>query len=308
MARVSVIIPIYCVEDYLSECIDSVINQSIHDLEVILIDDGSPDRCGLICDEYASKDERIKVIHQSNHGVSFARNAGIDISTGDYLSFIDPDDFILTDMYSSMIQSAEQLGADIAICGFDYCSENGCFLKKESVPEGVFSQRELLLSIYGRPNRFHGSMCNKIFTRSVIEGLRFDERVSVGEDWLLLFECYKRTKIAVSLADCFYTVRLRSDSATRKRTAQLYMNKLETYERLYKSANSFDREIQIQAAAKMLDTYLIIKNEIIKDGFDVGCLTHINKKMIGTSVASFFKGNLSLKKMIYYISRGLTVR
>ena len=91
---ISVIIPIYKVEKYLRECIDSIINQSFKNLEIILVDDGSPDNCGKICDEYAKKDNRLKVIHKENGGLSSARNAGLDIATGEYISFVDSDDYV----------------------------------------------------------------------------------------------------------------------------------------------------------------------------------------------------------------------
>ena len=89
---ISVIVPIYKVENYLKKCLDSIVNQTYKNLEIILIDDGSPDNCGKICDEYAKKDERIKVIHKENEGVSIARNAGLKIASGDYIAFVDVDE------------------------------------------------------------------------------------------------------------------------------------------------------------------------------------------------------------------------
>ena len=146
MPRISVIVPVYNVERYLPACIDSILNQSFYDLEVILIDDGSPDRCGVICDEYSHKDKRIKVIHQDNHGVSFARNEGLKIATGDYYGFVDPDDFISPDMYCTMIKAAEDEDAGIAICGFAFCTENGRETRRDTITPGILSQRELIMS------------------------------------------------------------------------------------------------------------------------------------------------------------------
>lgn len=97
MHTFSIIVPVYKVEKYLERCVESIINQTFEDFELILIDDGSPDRCGAICDEYAAEDERIKVIHQKNQGVSVARNAGLDVATGDYICFVDSDDWIELD-------------------------------------------------------------------------------------------------------------------------------------------------------------------------------------------------------------------
>lgn len=114
---ISVIVPIYGVEKYLEQCLDSIINQTYRNLEIILIDDGSPDRCGEICDRYASRDSRIKVIHQSNQGLSAARNAGMDMATGEYISFIDSDDYIDPHFYEKMEQGFQDYPeAPIIIC------------------------------------------------------------------------------------------------------------------------------------------------------------------------------------------------
>ena len=112
---ISVIVPIYKVESYLKKCVDSIINQTMTDLEIILVDDGSPDNCGKICDAYAEQDARIRVIHKENGGVSSARNAGLDICTGDYIGFVDGDDYIAPDMYKILREKITANKASIAI-------------------------------------------------------------------------------------------------------------------------------------------------------------------------------------------------
>ena len=114
---ISVIIPVYKVEPYLRKCIDSVRNQTYRNLEIILVDDGSPDHCGQICDEYAAADSRIRVIHKENGGLSSARNAGIRIARGEYLGFVDSDDWIEPDMYAFLYAALEKETADLAVCG-----------------------------------------------------------------------------------------------------------------------------------------------------------------------------------------------
>jgi glycosyltransferase involved in cell wall biosynthesis len=112
---VSVIIPIYKVEAYLQQCIESVVNQSFHNLEIILVDDGSPDNCPAICDEYAKKDNRIKIIHKENGGLSDARNAGLDLASGDYIFFVDSDDFITTNCIQELVNEIQKGNYDVAI-------------------------------------------------------------------------------------------------------------------------------------------------------------------------------------------------
>ena len=115
--KISVIVPVYNVEKYLSKCVESILAQTHKNLEIILVDDGSPDRCGAICDEYAKKDSRVRVIHKENGGLSDARNAGLAVCTGDYIGFVDSDDRIAPDMYESLVAFAEKEDLDVAMCG-----------------------------------------------------------------------------------------------------------------------------------------------------------------------------------------------
>ena len=117
-ALISIIIPVYKVEKYLEKCIQSVINQTYENLQIILVDDGSPDNCGKICVEYAKKDHRIEVIHKSNGGLSDARNKGLEIAKGEYIGFVDSDDYIESDMYEVLYNLLKQYNAYVKICNF----------------------------------------------------------------------------------------------------------------------------------------------------------------------------------------------
>ena len=112
---ISVIVPVYMVESYLHRCVDSILSQTFVDFELILVDDGSPDNCGAICDEYAAKDSRIRVIHQKNGGLSAARNAGLDVAREEYYAFVDGDDWIDPDMYENMYRAIQKGNADLAV-------------------------------------------------------------------------------------------------------------------------------------------------------------------------------------------------
>lgn len=118
MAKVSVIIPIYKVEKYLSRCLDSVVNQTLDDIEIVLVDDGSPDSCPEICDRYAKKDSRIKVIHKKNEGLGYARNSGMLIATGEYIAFLDSDDYVSKDMYEKVYSELKRTDADCCVTGY----------------------------------------------------------------------------------------------------------------------------------------------------------------------------------------------
>lgn len=131
--KISVIIPVYNVEKYLKQCIESVLNQTYENLEIILIDDGTKDNSGIICDDYSKKDNRIKVVHQKNMGLSGARNTGLKIATGDYISFIDSDDFIDNKMFEVMILALKENNADIVECGTIFCNEIGEYIKENTI-------------------------------------------------------------------------------------------------------------------------------------------------------------------------------
>lgn len=118
MAVISVIVPVYKVEKFLDRCINSIIQQTFTNLEIILVDDGSPDRSGEICDEWKMKDKRIRVIHKENGGLSDARNKGLDVATGDYVAFIDSDDWIDPDMFQLLYDATQKYQADIAECSW----------------------------------------------------------------------------------------------------------------------------------------------------------------------------------------------
>ncbi len=120
---ISVIVPVYNTGKYLNRCVDSILAQTYHDLEGILVDDGSTDQSPGLCDEYLRKDERIRVIHKSNGGLSDARNVGIDVASGEYIGFIDSDDYIVPDMYQKLYTRLTQEKADICICGWTYVDE-----------------------------------------------------------------------------------------------------------------------------------------------------------------------------------------
>lgn len=181
--KISVIIPVYNVEPYLRRCIDSVIGQTYTNLEIILVDDGSTDNCGAICDEYAARDDRIQVLHRENGGVSAARNAGLVAAGGEWVGFVDADDYIEPDMYEYMLALAGESGADIAQCGF-FMEEGGAswlhFCRDENLvlPDGAasFSQEEW--------KQIGNSASNKLYRAEALRGIAFELNCTLGEDLL----------------------------------------------------------------------------------------------------------------------------
>lgn len=172
--KISVVVPIYNVEAYLSRCVDSILNQTYSNLEVILVDDGATDGSGAICDSYAARDSRVQVIHKENGGLSSARNAGIDVATGDFLTFVDSDDWIALESYEHMLALALKYDVPLVCAGrYDVSSETG----KKTVGlcptmEEVVTGQELARRIF-RWENVDSSACDKLYRRELFREIRF---------------------------------------------------------------------------------------------------------------------------------------
>lgn len=162
---ISVVIPVYKTEKYIDRCLKSVTAQTHRELEIILVDDASPDHCPQICDEWAKKDNRIKVIHTENKGVANARNTALKIATGDYIGFVDSDDYIEPDMYEKLINTLLNNNADIAVCNYQINDEN----RGEDKTTTLASRDALKLIAQG--NYKYGVLWNKLYKKSVVQGL-----------------------------------------------------------------------------------------------------------------------------------------
>lgn len=205
----SIIVPVYNVSRYLSGCIESILSQDFQDFELILVDDGSVDDSGKICDEYAGKDNRILVLHQQNGGVSSARNAGIENASGKYIAFVDADDTIEPNMYSTMVTKAEQSGSDYVICGIKILFANNTEDIHYSLPENVLMNRDsvikvLLYSIYSNENIIN-SPCNKLYRLDLIRNnqIRFLKRRR-AEDWLFNIRYLENSQSALYINEPLY--------------------------------------------------------------------------------------------------------
>ncbi|HEN9963703.1 TPA: glycosyltransferase family 2 protein [Streptococcus agalactiae] len=206
--KVTVIIPIYNSEAYLKECVQSVLQQTHPLIEVILIDDGSTDNSGEICDNLSQEDNRILVFHKKNGGVSSARNLGLDKSTGEFITFVDSDDFVAPNMIEIMLKNLITENADIAEVDFDISNERDYRKKKRRNIYKVFKNNNSLKEFLSG-NRVENIVCTKLYKKSIIGNLRFDENLKIGED--LLFNCKllcQEHRIVVDTTSSLYTYRI----------------------------------------------------------------------------------------------------
>ena len=219
MPTLSIIVPIYNVEKYLARCIDSILCQDYTDFELILIDDGSSDHCSDIMRQYASKDERIILIFQENKGVSAARNAGIKIARGQFLGFVDADDWIRSSMYSSIIPLMIINNTQLGIVGFErksnYLPESLSVEERIAKSSTVFmDKRNMIKELFHVPQSIAGYVWNKVFRRDHIRYL-FDEKQHMCEDEMFVLKYIESIDAAIWIRNPLYCVYLREGSVTR---------------------------------------------------------------------------------------------
>ncbi|MBR0342872.1 MAG: glycosyltransferase [Oscillospiraceae bacterium] len=221
---ISIIIPVYNVEDYLDDCIESVVNQTYKSLEILLIDDGSTDNSGKICDEWAGRDKRIVVIHKENGGVAEARNVALDLMKGDYVGFVDADDWCEPTMYETLITTAIDESADIVMCRYYTCHGNSHpeeKKKKAFIDYDTCAPEEAILHILGSDGYFT-SVWNKLFVReSIVIGdniVKMHPELYFGEDEVWLYEVIKNSKRIAFVPMQLYNWRARKGSITQSET------------------------------------------------------------------------------------------
>lgn len=199
---ISVIVPIYNVEKYLSKCVDSIINQTYKNLEIILVDDGSPDNCPKICDEYENQDSRIKVIHKENGGLSDARNAGMKIASGDYIFFVDSDDWISVDTLYRLLDSAEQYGADIAECNI-YSVKDNRTEEYYSNKFALYDNNYSIMQAYIKDYKIKTVVWNKLYKKDILKNILF-EVGKYNEDEFFTYRVLSNSERLVHIDYCGY--------------------------------------------------------------------------------------------------------
>lgn len=220
MAKISVIVPVYNVIHYINKCIKSLVSQTYNDIEIILIDDGSTDGSGEICDLWKKKDLRIKVVHISNKGVSHARNIGLNMASGEYISFVDSDDWIESDTYECMLRFIEKENADLCIGGYrkDYNNISKIEFKNHK-PYSLSRDGVILQTFTWLPPQekiMSWEMCDKLFKASKINDIRFNESIYMGEDMLFYWYFLENIDRAVYLPLFKYHYRMRATSAVHQ--------------------------------------------------------------------------------------------
>lgn len=298
---ISVIVPIYKVEAYLDKCIESILGQTYGDLEIILVDDGSPDKCPAMCDVWAARDSRIKVIHKENGGLSDARNAGLAAATGEYISFIDSDDYIAPEFVAELIAAILQTGADIAECATAYVDEDGNILRQRNVaPVAQMDKLEALRRLV-LEDGIYQTVWNKLYRRDVIDGILF-EKGKHHEDDFWTYQIFDRMeKLAVvdqpmycylqragSIIGAGYTIK-RLDGLEARHLRMEYLQKYPELAALTRQQFAFDCLWHLQSVLRCLED-----QEQIRTKADIlamlGCTARVPQRKL----------RLSLKYRVWY--------
>lgn len=290
--KVSIIVPIYNVESYLSRCLQSLMNQTIKEIEIILIDDGSPDNCPRLCDAYASEDNRVKVIHKENEGLGFARNSGLEIATGEYVAFVDSDDFVDVHMYEELYEIAQRADLDVAYCGFYEYRDLNVIRKRQEVTEyTVFENDECHEVLHGmlspcgekgRITKFEMSVWHAIYRRDIFtrNNISFcSEREFISEDIIFHIDLIHHCRKIAFIPDAYYYYCLNESSLSktyrRDRLQKVDILCEEVFRRVQEKAYKFPIEdcmffacLSLRYPLTILKTYNIDgreKIEIIRD-------------------------------------------
>lgn len=293
---ISVIIPVYNVSNYLAQCLESVLGQTYTNLQIICVDDGSTDGSGEICDFYAKKDSRLQVIHQKNAGAGAARNTGLSIAEGDFIGFVDSDDYITPEMYHSLLDALTQTGSDIAACNTVEVFLNRTVECDSNGELHCFSGMELLKRTAEHWKYY--IMVNKLFRRELVQGIRFPEGNIIDDGFYTYQIIAKAKKVAWIERDLYY-YRQRSSSvmnlavyADRRDldTLSLVKQKLEYVKCNYPEAvPAFER--------KMLDTFVtVISSGTLSTQQRKSCVRYMRKNCRHTLFKQY-----SFKESIWFI-------
>ena len=270
---VSVIIPVYNVEAYLCECIDSVINQTYKNFEIILVDDGSTDSSGKICDDYAEKDERVRIIHKENSGPSKTRNVGLECAKGKYIYFLDSDDYIELNALELLVNTAESDGADLVFFDAHSFSDDGAQIKQGYVVKGTYESKpgyEILTDLHKNKD-YHCSVVLLFISRNLLNNnnIRFLESAYCSEDMLFTYKVFCSSLKASQCKNTLYHRRYRSGSiVTSGKSKRHFRSCRDVYEeirdfseRIGKTGDYMATEYTVRCAFNALDTYTKISKE-----------------------------------------------
>lgn len=270
MVEISVIVPVYKVKEYIYKCVDSILNQTFRDIEIILVDDGCPDLCGDICEEYSKRDSRVQVIHKVNGGLSDARNVGFKHACGKYVIFIDSDDYIENDMLEYLYSNITESDADVSTCGVFDVYENG-IQTLSGAEEILVCSAEEFYSYILQGTKVRGEIWNKLIKRSAIIDIEFPKGKLYEDIFFTADMVQKISKVCIGTVPKYYYLH-RTGSITGKPYRKQLLDIIEGYEKTYQVVCRKFPKLEEEARCLWIWSRFIILDKIMLED---------NYKMIG---------------------------
>lgn len=304
---ISVIVPVYNSEKYLKRCINSILNQTYKAIELILVDDGSPDNCGKICDEYAKKDKRVRVIHKTNAGVSAARNSGLEIASGNYATFVDSDDYIEPEMYSNMMEKVHQYNCDVVMCDCIKDFTDHSEIYTHDIRAGFYDKEQLVNEYYPHLLMMENveypatiSNCLILFNRNKLGNLRYVVGVRYSEDLLFGAQLvYNTDSFYYMKEQAYYHYYMNPTSATHKFT----VDKWNDYKTLHFEINKYFSECESFDFSHQIDLCLLffvynsVSNIFSADNLEREKKFEIVKNILGDNEVRRMFSNINILKL-----------
>lgn len=291
--KISIIIPVYKVEGLLEKCVDSVIEQTYTNIEIILVDDGSPDNCGMICEVYKKKDNRIKVIHKKNGGLSSARNAGLEIATGDYIGFVDSDDMISQNMYEDLYNAMIQYDSDISICGYYEVINGKCIIPFDIERTICYSNKEAVKELLN-DKTIKCFAWNKLYKKTLFNKIEFPEGRNF-EDVYVMHKLFNISKKIVLINKYCYFYLQREGSITQNFNSKnridyfnAHMTRLKDLKSEY--PENVDKELNETVNAGLNVFYYSSRKKWKEEE-----LVEIREFLLNSEIVVQYKGYISLK-------------
>lgn len=293
MKKVSIVIPVYNVEKYIRECLDSIINQTYTNLEIILVDDESKDSSGTICDEYALKESRIKVIHKNNGGAASARNVALDCITGDYISFIDSDDYVKHNYIELLVHNLEKHNADISTCSYyDLYTNNAIQHKLE---DKIFTNVQYLQNFLA--DWTSGILWNKLFKKEVLHNIYFIEGRRIDDEFFTYRGVLNSKSIVQFNSPLIYYRQRKSSVMQSNKNKQLILrDRMDYMIQRYKDVTSLYPQLKQSYYSNLLDSFIHIRREI-----NTKLLEKQFNKYLMFILKEYKYTNVSLKEMVVFI-------
>ena len=306
---VSILVPVYNSEKYLRQCLDSIVNQTYKDLQVVIVDDGSKDNSLSICREYADKYEFIEVYHQGNAGVASARNALLDKARGDYTIFIDSDDWIELDMIEGLLHYIAEYDLDIVICGSVSEYNDSATAVDTSYCSPLIDNREEAVKKFILHKELNGSLCNKLVRTSLFHNLRFAQDIWYGEDALMMWQVLQRVNRIGSMPTPYYHYRMNDASISHQTFGPQKMSGHQVWATIYADTCRDWPEYKrvARAAFAISDMWLLFYAALDKYPFDKN-ISHFQRHVRENIIDILRAQHIKVNKKVFALGMALSYR